>query len=47
MIIEHLIVVHLVNVVAGENKKIFRIILVDEVDVLGDRISSSAVDIET
>ena len=40
--VKHLVVVHLVNMVAGEDKEVFRIVAVDEVDVLGDRVRGSA-----
>ena len=43
---EHLGIIHLIDVVAGKDKQVFRRVGVDKVDVLGDRISSSAVNIQ-
>ena len=44
--VEHLVVVHLVDVVTGKNQKIFRIISINEINVLGNSIRCSTVDIE-
>ena len=43
VVVQHLVVVHLVNVVAGEDEDIFRVVHVDEVDVLIDGVGCSAV----
>ena len=45
--VEHLVVVHLVDVVTGEDKQIFRIIRIDEIDVLCDCVSGAAIDIQS
>ena len=44
--VEHLVIVHLVDVVARKNQKVLRIVGVDEINVLGNSISCSAVYIE-
>ena len=45
--LQHLVIVHLIDVVAGQDQKIFRIILVNKINILGNRISSAAVDIQS
>ena len=44
---EHLTVVHLVDVVAGENEDIIGVIAVDEIEVLVDGIGGSLVPVRT
>ena len=46
MEVKHLIIVHLVDVVAGENQKVFRVVGVDEIDILRNCICCSTVNIE-
>ena len=41
MILEHLCIVHFINMVPGEYEQVFRIIVIDKVDILGDGIRSS------
>ena len=43
---EHLVIVHLVNMVTGKNENIFRIKFVDKVNVLGNCICSSTIYIQ-
>ena len=43
VVVQHLVVVHLVNVVAGEDEDIFRVVHVDEVDVLIDGVRGALV----
>ena len=46
MVRKHLGIIHLVNMVTGENQYILRIMGVDKIDVLRDRICRTAVDIK-
>ncbi len=43
---KHLVVVHLINMVAGEDQNIIRIILIDEVNILRNGICRSAVNVQ-
>ena len=43
MLVEHLVIVHLIDMVAGQDQDIFRIIFIDKADVLIDRVCSTLV----
>ena len=44
VVCQHLVVIHLVDVVAGQNQHVFRIDVIQEIDVCGNRICCSAID---
>ena len=45
--LKHLVVIHLIDVIPGQDQKILRVILIDEINVLGNRIRGSAVHIQS
>ena len=47
MSLQHLGVIHLVNMISGKNQQKFRIVLVNEIDILRYGIRSSPVDVES
>ena len=46
VIIQHLCIIHFVDVVTGKDQKIFRILGIDEIDILRNGICSSSVYIQ-
>ena len=46
MIIQHLCIIHLIDVVSGKDKNIFRIIVVNKINVLRNSICSSTINIQ-
>ena len=46
MSLKHFRIVHLVNMVAGKNQHIFRLIIIHKVNILGDCIRRSSVHIQ-
>ena len=46
VIIQHLAVIHLVDMVSGQDQNIFRVQIIEEVNVLGNGICCSLVDIK-
>ena len=43
MISKHLVIVHFINMVAGENKKVLWSVLIYKINILGNRVGCSAV----
>ena len=46
MLCQHLGIVHLIDMISGKNQQILRAVVVDKVDVLGNGVCGSAVDIQ-
>ena len=44
---KHLVIIHFINVVTGKYQKIFRIILIYKINVLGNRVGCSAIYVES
>ena len=44
---KHLVIIHFINVVTGKYQKVFRIILIYKINVLGNRVGCSAIYVES